>query len=456
MYSGLVTNATHTGDATGSGALTVVGARGVALPTLTVGGGLLKYTGTTTNTWVFDTSAYLTGITSGQVTTALGYTPYNSTNPSGYISGNQTITLSGDISGSGATSISTTLATVTQSTGASFVKITLDTKGRVTGNTAVASGDITTVLGYTPYNSTNPSGYISGNQTITLSGDVSGSGATSISATLATITQSTGASFVKITLDTKGRVTGNTAVGSGDITGALGYTPYNSTNPSGYTSNTGTVTSVSGTGSVSGLTLSGSVTTSGSLTLGGTLSLTSGNVTGALGYTPLSSSGSVTIGGNLTVTGAGTSSSIYMSDTDEGQRELHCNSNRIGFLTQAGAWGSYCNDDGSWVSTGDITAFSDERIKENIETIDNALEKTLKLRGVYYNRIDTNDKSRKLGLIAQEIQKVIPEVVHEESDGLLGVSYGNLVGLLIEAFKGLNEKVISQEAQIEELKQRLK
>ena len=61
---------------------------------------------------------------------------------------------------------------------------------------------------------------------------------------------------------------------------------YDASNPSGYTTNVGTVTSVGGTGTVSGLSLSGSVTTSGNLTLGGTLSLTSGNVTGALGFTP--------------------------------------------------------------------------------------------------------------------------------------------------------------------------
>jgi hypothetical protein len=58
------------------------------------------------------------------------------------------------------------------------------------------------------------------------------------------------------------------------------------TNGAGYTTNTGTVTSVSGTGTVSGLSLSGTVTTSGNLTLGGTLTLTSGNVTTALGFTP--------------------------------------------------------------------------------------------------------------------------------------------------------------------------
>jgi predicted heme/steroid binding protein len=80
--------------------------------------------------------------------------------------------------------------------------------------------------------------------------------------------------------------TGAITLSSSDVTTALGYTPYNATNPNGYTSNVGTVTSVGGTGTVSGLSLSGSVTTSGNLTLGGTLSLTSGNVTSALGYTP--------------------------------------------------------------------------------------------------------------------------------------------------------------------------
>lgn len=58
---------------------------------------------------------------------------------------------------------------------------------------------------------------------------------------------------------------------------ALGYTPYNATNPSGYTSNAGTVTSVAGTGTVSGLSLSGTVTSAGSITLGGTLAVTAAN-----------------------------------------------------------------------------------------------------------------------------------------------------------------------------------
>jgi hypothetical protein len=67
---------------------------------------------------------------------------------------------------------------------------------------------------------------------------------------------------------------------------------------------------------------------------------------------------------------------------------------------------------GSITSAGDVIAFSDKRVKENIKTIDNALEKVLNLRGVSYNRTDIDDKSTKIGVIAQEVKKVLPEVVN--------------------------------------------
>jgi hypothetical protein len=92
--------------------------------------------------------------------------------------------------------------------------------------------------------------------------------------------------------------TGVISLTSGNVTGALGFTPYNATNPSGYTTNVGTVTSVGGTGTVNGLTLTGTVTTSGSLTLGGTLNLSSppaiGNTTASTGaFTTLSASSAI-------------------------------------------------------------------------------------------------------------------------------------------------------------------
>ena len=99
--------------------------------------------------------------------------------------------------------------------------------------------------------------------------------------------------------------TGAITLTSGDVTTALGFTPYNATNPSGYTTNVGTVTSVGGTGTVSGLTLTGSVTTSGNLTLGGTLALTSGNVTTALGFTPENAANKGAVNGYASLDGGG-------------------------------------------------------------------------------------------------------------------------------------------------------
>jgi len=94
----------------------------------------------------------------------------------------------------------------------------------------------------------------------------------------------------------KGQVTGrlnapaytSATAFTGTIAGYLGF----DTSGNILTSAAVGVTSVSGTGTVSGLTLTGTVTTTGSLTLGGTLSLTSGNVTTALGFTPVGGSGS--------------------------------------------------------------------------------------------------------------------------------------------------------------------
>jgi hypothetical protein len=95
----------------------------------------------------------------------------------------------------------------------------------------------------------------------------------------------------------------------------------------------------------------------------------------------------------------------------------------------------------------DIVAYSDIRVKDEIETITDALEKVNKLRGVTFVRTDegSSDK-RMMGVIAQEVEEVIPEVVTtKDSDGHKAVAYGNMVGVLIEAVKELT-------AEVEELK----
>jgi hypothetical protein len=85
-----------------------------------------------------------------------------------------------------------------------------------------------------------------------------------------------------------------------------------------------------------------------------------------------------------------------------------------------------------------ITAYSDARVKTNIVTISNALHTVSQLRGVEYERTDTGEKQ--IGVIAQEIQSFLPQIVTEAENGL-SVAYGNMVGVLIEAIKELNQKV---------------
>lgn len=148
--------------------------------------------------------------------------------------------------------------------------------------------------------------------------------------------------------------------------------------------------------------------------------------------------GSITQGFNcesLTV-GSGAASYIYMQDNDHGTRSIHNNSNQVGFLTQAGNWGSYCDDNGNWTAVGNVTAYSDRRLKSDIVTIPNALDTVSKLRGVNF----TKDGKASTGVIAQEVQEVIPEVVHVGEE-YLSVAYGNLVGVLIEAVKELKAEV---------------
>ena len=103
--------------------------------------------------------------------------------------------------------------------------------------------------------------------------------------------------------------------------------------------------------------------------------------------------------------------------------------------------GSYT---GSFTATGDVTAYSDKRLKRNIETITNAVDTVSKLRGVNYEK----DGRNSTGVIAQEIEEVLPQVVHTDADGMKSVAYGNIVGILIEAIK-------EQQKEIEELKKKL-
>lgn len=233
----------------------------------------------------------------------------------------------------------------------------------------LTSAMVTTALGFTPYNSTNPSGYI------TASGSITGSSG-SCTGNAATATKWATGRTIALT----GDVTGTSAAFDGSAALSFAATLANS----GVTAGTYTKVTVDAKGRV----------TTGS-------SMTSGDVTSALGYTPANKAGD-SFTGNISVSGAVT-------------------------------------------ATGDITAYSDARLKADVETITDALDRVRKLRGVTFSRRETGNRG--VGLIAQELALIVPEAVMTHEDGLLSVAYGNLVGVLIEAVKDLADKVERLEAQ---------
>ena len=127
----------------------------------------------------------------------------------------------------------------------------------------------------------------------------------------------------------------------------------------------------------------------------------------------------------------------------------------------AGAEEMRLENDGDLHVDGDVIAFSttvsDARLKDDVETIENATEKVKQLRGVSYTWNDgSREGQREIGVIAQEIEEVIPEVVHEKTLPFLGndetyktVDYEKLVALLIESNKELASRVETLEAKLD-------
>ena len=89
------------------------------------------------------------------------------------------------------------------------------------------------------------------------------------------------------------------------------------------------------------------------------------------------------------------------------------------------------------LTAADFCVSSDRRLKDNIVTIENGLDKVNAMRGVEYDIAGMS----KVGVIAQEMEEVIPSAVHTNGSGMKSVAYGNLVGVLIEAVKELTARV---------------
>lgn len=123
--------------------------------------------------------------------------------------------------------------------------------------------------------------------------------------------------------------------------------------------------------------------------------------------------------------------------TDGSDLFLDLQSGINNFIIRDGTTVKYTFDDnGDFTAEGNVTAYSDERLKENIETIQDALSIVDSLRGVYY----TKDGRKETGVIAQEVKEVFPEVVKDNGE-YMSVAYGNMIGVMIEAIKELKAEV---------------
>lgn len=103
--------------------------------------------------------------------------------------------------------------------------------------------------------------------------------------------------------------------------------------------------------------------------------------------------------------------------------------------------------------------WSDSTLKENVDTINGALNKVLQLKGVIYNfkpgAMGLSSNAKEIGLLAQATERIVPEVVKTDENGLKGIAYQNLVPLLIEAIKEQNKKITQQDAKTQQLQNEL-
>jgi len=165
-----------------------------------------------------------------------------------------------------------------------------------------------------------------------------------------------------------------------------------------------------------------------------TASLT-GNVSGDCSGSSGSCTGNSASADQIKTTTRSTAATHYLTfvDSDNGSATAET------LYTDAGI--TYNPSTNDLTASGNVTAYSDVSLKENIETISNALEMVNSLRGVRFNRKDLEGNPLQIGVIAQEVEKIVPEVVKTADDGLKSVAYGNLIGVLIEAIKELSDKV---------------
>ena len=150
------------------------------------------------------------------------------------------------------------------------------------------------------------------------------------------------------------------------------------------------------------------------------------------GYT-LDVTGDINFTGSLTNSGTAVVSSPWLTGTNT----LYYSSANVGIGVNTADYELHVV--GNIYASGTITELSDARFKENVIPIENALDKVCSISGYTYNKIGSDEKMS--GVIAQEVANVLPEVVRGSEETNYSVSYGNMVGILIEAIKELKSEI---------------
>jgi hypothetical protein len=258
---------------------------------------------------------------------------------------------------------------------------------------------------------------------------------TTTAANTATLNANSGLTWNGSTLNIGGNITGvtsinNTTVGgvvlsSGTLSNATAGTTLTITGQTtASTIPTLTVNAPSGSGT--GYTISAG----GSNLIGGVV-LSSGTLSS---LTNISNTASTSVTINSPSTGAATIPTLIILAPSGSTPGNAINVSNVGLTSNVFTVSS------NGTCTGvDFVATSDRRLKTDISTISNALDTVKAMRGVYFTRLGKTQRT--VGVIAQEVEEVLPEVVYTGDDEMKSVSYGNMVGLLIEAVKELSEKM---------------
>lgn len=164
----------------------------------------------------------------------------------------------------------------------------------------------------------------------------------------------------------------------------------------------------------------------------------SNTITAMTGYTKASAASAIVVGDSLNVAIGKLEKAL---DGKQAAGSYAAADHTHAYLsTNGGTINGTLTVTGQILSNADVVAYSDERLKTNVRLIENAVDKLDFIHGYYYNMLGV-ENSKQVGVIAQELQDILPEAIIVDSNGFMGVRYTNIIPLLINAVKELSQRV---------------